>query len=170
MAYELLAGRTPFIGKTPQAVLAAHVTEQVEPLSKHRDQVSPDLESVIMKCLAKKPADRWQSADEMLPHLETMTTSSGGLTPTSTRPIAAVTVGRRRRGWWMALGAVATMVIIGVFGARMMTDEPIRVTVANVRQITHSPMLELFPDISRYPICPPARGCPTSTLAIVLDW
>jgi len=61
MAYELLAGRTPFQGASPQAVLAAHVTEEAEPVSKHRNQVSPELESVVMKCLAKRPADRWQS-------------------------------------------------------------------------------------------------------------
>jgi serine/threonine protein kinase len=38
MAYELLAGRTPFQGASPQAVLAAHVTEEAEPVSKHRDR------------------------------------------------------------------------------------------------------------------------------------
>ncbi|MCZ6754238.1 MAG: protein kinase [Gemmatimonadetes bacterium] len=145
MAYELLAGRTPFQGASPQAVLAAHVTEEPEPVSKYRGQVSPELESVIMKCLAKRPADRWQSADEMLPLLETISSSVGGLTPTGTRPLQAV---RPRRVWWMALGAVATAAVIGVFGARMIKKEPLRVTVANVRQVTHSPMMDIFPDIS----------------------
>ncbi len=92
MAYELLAGRTPFQGATPQAVLAAHVTEEPDPVSKHRDQASGDLEALVMKCLAKQPADRWQSADEMLPHLETLATSSGGLTPAGTMPVKAVSV------------------------------------------------------------------------------
>ncbi len=53
MAYELLAGRTPFQRASPQAVLAAHVTEEPEPVSKHRDHVSGDLEALVMKCLAK---------------------------------------------------------------------------------------------------------------------
>ena len=148
MGYELLAGRTPFHGASPQAVLAAHITEQADPVSKYRDQVAPELESVIMKCLAKRPADRWQSADEMVPLLETMTTSSGGLTPTTTRPIQGITPRPQGRVWWIALGAVATLVVLGVFGARMMREEPLRVTVANVRQVTHSPLLEIFPDIS----------------------
>ena len=148
MAYELLAGRTPFQGASPQAVLAAHVTEDPDPVSKHRDQVSQELEAVVMKCLAKRPADRWQSADEILQRVEMMTTSSGGLTPTATRPVQAVAAGRPRRVWWMALGAVAAVAVIGVFGARMLKEEPLRVTVASVKQVTHSPMMEIFPDIS----------------------
>ncbi len=113
MAYELLAGRTPFVGATPQSILAAHVTEQVEPVSKHRDQVSGELEAVIMKCLAKKPADRWQSAEELLPKLETVVTSSGGLTPTATQPLkvasAAGLLSRRR-----LVGGIGAVLGIGV--------------------------------------------------------
>ena len=48
----------------------------------------------------------------------------------------------------MALGAVAAVTVLAVFGARMMRDEPLRVVVANVRQVTHSPTVDLFPDIS----------------------
>jgi serine/threonine-protein kinase len=148
MAYELLAGRTPFQGASPQAVLAAHVTQEADPLTKHRDQVSVELESVVMRCLAKKPADRWQSAEEMLPLLETMTTSSGGLTPTATRPVPAMAPARPKRVLWMGVGAVAAVGVLAVFGARMMRNEPLRVTVASVMQVTHSPTMDLFPDIS----------------------
>ena len=148
MAYELLTGRPPFQGANAQAVLAAHVTVAAEPVSKHRDQVPSELEAVIMRCLAKRPADRWQGADEMLPFLETPATSSGGLTPTSTRPIPGMVPGSRRRVWWMALGAAAALVAIGVFGARTMRDQPLRVSVTSVRQVTHSPAMEVFPDIS----------------------
>ncbi|MEE8476753.1 MAG: hypothetical protein V3S19_00200, partial [Gemmatimonadales bacterium] len=76
-----------------------------------------EIEAVVMKCLAKKPADRWQTADEMLPLLEVVGTPSGGLTPTDTRPYQATTAakpGLRR----MVLGAIAAMVVIaGGFGA-----------------------------------------------------
>ncbi|HSM17660.1 MAG TPA: hypothetical protein VK845_11775, partial [Gemmatimonadales bacterium] len=50
---------------------------------------------LVMRCLAKKPADRWQSAEEMLGVLEGLATTSGGITPTHTRPTAAVRVGNR---------------------------------------------------------------------------
>jgi len=42
-----------------------------------------------MKCLEKKAADRWQSAEELLPQLEALATPSGGTTPIGTVPVAA---------------------------------------------------------------------------------
>ena len=48
MAYELLTGRTPFLGATPQSILAAHVSDQAEPVSKYRDHVSAELDAVVM--------------------------------------------------------------------------------------------------------------------------
>lgn len=87
MAYELLAGRPPFVGGTPHQVLAAHVTQAPDPLSRYRPGISPALEATVMRCLAKRPADRFQSADELLAQLEPLITPSGGMTPTSTRAI-----------------------------------------------------------------------------------
>ncbi len=90
LAYEMVCGRPPFTGASPQAVMAAHVTETPEPVTKHRSAASENLNVLIMRCLEKKAADRWQSAAELLPQLEAMTTPSGGLTPTGTAPIPAV--------------------------------------------------------------------------------
>jgi predicted Ser/Thr protein kinase len=110
MAYELLCGRPPFSGSTPQRVLAAQVTEQPEPLSKRRDTVSPALEAVIMRCLEKRPADRWQSAGELLQHLEPLFTPSGGMTPTQLTTVGAA----RARGPGRALWAVAGVVVLAL--------------------------------------------------------
>ncbi len=88
LAYELLTGRPPFTGTTPQMVLAAHVTEAPEPVTKHRQAVPPVLAQFVMKCLEKKPSDRWQTAEELLPQLDAVATPSGGLTPTDT-PLCA---------------------------------------------------------------------------------
>jgi tetratricopeptide (TPR) repeat protein len=90
LAYELLTGRPPFTGATPQEVLAAHVTQAPDPVTKYRESVPPALEQLVMKCLEKKAADRWQSADELLPLLEVLATPSGGMTPTGTQPVAAI--------------------------------------------------------------------------------
>jgi Tol biopolymer transport system component/tRNA A-37 threonylcarbamoyl transferase component Bud32 len=148
MAYELLAGRPPFMAATPQGVLAAQVTEAPDPVSKHRDQVPPELEAVVMRCLAKKQADRWQSSADLLPHLETMTTSSGGLTPTGTLPLQAQSAGGGRRVWWMAAGAAAAVVVIAAFGATMMGDDPLTITTSNIRQVTRATEPEMFVALS----------------------
>src|SRR5919112_984742 len=90
LGYELLAGRPPFTGPTSQEILAAHVTQQPQPISTHRPAIPAPLEAVIMKCLAKRPADRWQTTDELLSQLEPLATPSGGSTPTTTRPMTSV--------------------------------------------------------------------------------
>ncbi|MGH7751560.1 MAG: serine/threonine-protein kinase, partial [Gemmatimonadales bacterium] len=90
LAYEMLCGRPPFTGPNPQAVLSAHVTQAPEPCSAHRPAVSGALNELVMRCLEKHPADRWQRAEELLPHFEAMLTPTGGITPTGTQPVAAV--------------------------------------------------------------------------------
>ncbi len=107
MAYELLAGRPPFTGGTPQQVLAAHVTQAPEPVSRYRPAISPALEATVMRCLAKRPADRFQSAEELLAQLEPLVTPSGGMTPTSTRPVEGWKPERRSKlGWGIGVAAV----------------------------------------------------------------
>jgi serine/threonine protein kinase/tetratricopeptide (TPR) repeat protein len=91
LAYELLVGRPPFAGATPQQVLAAHVTTAPEPVDVHRPAVPASLAQLVMRCLEKKPADRPQTAEELLPVLDVLTTTSG-----STTPVAVPTPKRRQ--------------------------------------------------------------------------
>ena len=114
MGYELLAGRPPFTGASPQQVLAAHVTQAPELLSSHRPSLSPALTSVIMKALEKRPADRWQSAEEMLAQLEPLATPSGGVTPTAAlpatpTPVATQPVSRSWPQWAIAAAGLAVL-------------------------------------------------------------
>ncbi len=86
LAYETLTGRTPFIGPNAQSILAAHVTQAPDPVTAHRAAVPPGLAALVMRCLAKKPADRWQAATEVHAQLEGMATPSGGTVPTTAVP------------------------------------------------------------------------------------
>ncbi len=70
VAYEMFAGTAPFTGATVMQVIASHFKKVPDPLSKVRMTVPPALEQVVMKCLEKNPADRWQRAEDMLPLLE----------------------------------------------------------------------------------------------------
>jgi serine/threonine-protein kinase len=114
VAYELLAARPPFTGATPQQVLAAHVTAAAEPVSIHRT-MPPALAALVMRCLEKRPADRWQSAEELITQLEAVLTPSGGITPTATLPVAAASAPRSRR-LPLAIVLGALVVLLG-FGA-----------------------------------------------------
>ncbi|NJD11109.1 MAG: hypothetical protein FIB01_11980 [Gemmatimonadetes bacterium] len=111
VAYELLTGRPVFMGTTPQMVLAAHVSEAPVPISKHRESVPRALEALVLRCLAKQPADRWQSAAELLAQLEALATPRGGLTPLETQPVPAAP-GARRRLLPVALAIAAIAVLM----------------------------------------------------------
>ena len=94
LAYEMLCGRTPFLTASPQAMLAAHLTQAPEPVAQHRKSVSPALSLAVMRCLEKHAADRWQSAGELAAQLEAIATPSGDHAPTGAQ--AAVAPGSRR--------------------------------------------------------------------------
>ena len=98
LAYEMLTGEPPFGGSSAQQILAAHVTEAPAHVTARRDTVPQPLAELIMRCLQKKPADRWQSAEELVTRLEAIATPSGGVTPTTGVPIAGPAAGARRFG------------------------------------------------------------------------
>ena len=55
-----------------------------------RSDLPPILARSVMRCLQKKPEARFQTAEELLPAFESSATPSGGMTPTYTRPVQAV--------------------------------------------------------------------------------
>jgi serine/threonine protein kinase len=110
LAYEMLTGEPPFDRATAQAILSAQVLDAPEDVTARRSNVPPVLGELIMRCLQKEKADRWQTAEEMLPFLETAATPSGGMTPTDTRPIKATLVGKRRSRR-MLIGSVAAALV-----------------------------------------------------------
>jgi serine/threonine-protein kinase len=124
IAFEMLAGRPPFDGATAQQVLAAHVTQAPDPVRKYRDTVPAALDSMVSRCLEKRAADRWQTAEELLPILEGMGTPSGGMTPTDTRPVAALPSSRRSRRLpgWVAIAAVVLVAVTAGVAWMIRTD------------------------------------------------
>jgi len=149
LGYELLAGRPPFTGATPQQVLAAHVTTAPEPVTTHRSTVSPALASVIMRALQKRPADRWQTADEMLAQLEPLTTPSGGMTPTETRPVTAVAApaSPRSRTWGYVLIGMGVVAVAA--GAWLLEHRaPATAALQQAVQLTRSAGIQESPIIT----------------------
>ena len=118
VGYEMLTGATPFPGLNPQQTLAAHVTRAPVPVGQVRDGLSPALDTAVMRCLAKRPADRFQTADELVAALEPLASPSGGITPTQTRPIPAVPAARKpllRREVAIVLAVAALVAALGLW-------------------------------------------------------
>jgi eukaryotic-like serine/threonine-protein kinase len=148
LGYELVVGRTPFVGRTAQEVLAAQVTQHPASLCSQRPACPPSLESVIMRCLEKRPADRWQSADELLAELEPLLTPSGGTTPAMPRPGTAVpsseSVSRWRRWTVPAALVLALAAVLALFLTRPAPE----IQLGRRVQLTLDPGLEIDPALS----------------------
>jgi serine/threonine protein kinase/beta-lactam-binding protein with PASTA domain len=70
LLYELLTGRPPFVGDSPVAVAYQHVREPAVPPSDHDTDLPPEVDAIVMKALAKRVEDRYQSAAAMRNDIE----------------------------------------------------------------------------------------------------
>ena len=77
MAYELLAGRPPFVAKNPQRLLAAQMGDTPDPITAHRPDTPPELAELVMNCLAKDADARPQQAADIVRVLDTVTSGGG---------------------------------------------------------------------------------------------
>ena len=146
LAYEMLTGQPPFHGLNPQQTLAAHITQAPTPLGQRRPGVSPALEQVVMRCLAKRPADRWQTADDLVTALEPLNTPSGDTTPDETVPYQAP-VRRTRRDLLIVAGVVA--VAVAVWGvSRTLAPKPLAISTGRMQQVTHDQLPAIHVAIS----------------------
>ena len=70
VAYEMLTGRPPFEGRPVAQLLAAHATEEPDPVAKRRPNVPVQLAALVMACLEKHPADRPRDANAVISALD----------------------------------------------------------------------------------------------------
>ena len=141
VAYELLTGQPPFTGANAQALLSAHLTQAPQPITVHRPAVAAALDALVMKCLEKQPADRWQNAGELLFALDALAMPSGETPPLTVRS------GRARRA---SMIAATSVLLAGVaFAAWQLVphDSPpgeTRVAVARFENRTGADSMQSF--------------------------
>ncbi|HWA75810.1 MAG TPA: serine/threonine-protein kinase [Polyangiaceae bacterium] len=89
--YELLTGKLPFSARTPMEYIQKHVTEPVIPFAERvpERKFPPGLEAVIVKALAKRPEDRYQTAADFAEALRPFAGAAGQAIPRS-RPASAL--------------------------------------------------------------------------------
>jgi beta-lactam-binding protein with PASTA domain/predicted Ser/Thr protein kinase len=156
--YELLTGRPPFQGESAVSVAYQHVSETPVPPSQVDPAVPPALDPLVLKSLAKDPADRYQSANEFkadveramagLPVTGTIPTLRATVPPTANtaaiQPVAAgepAQAGSGKRSPWAWLGV--TVLVLAVAAAALFlgrnlfdTGSGERVTVPDVVGMT----------------------------------
>ena len=157
LLYELLTGRPPFVGDSPVAVAYQHVREPAAPPSDHDTDLPPEVDAIVMKALAKRLEERYQSAAAMRSDIERYL---AGRPVHATVPPAPTTAlipavaatdtteplppeeeedeGRRRTGLMIALGllVVALIGLAAYLLPRMFESTPDQVQVPNLIGLT----------------------------------
>lgn len=114
--FEMLTGRVPFDGDSPVAIAMKQVSESPPPPSNINPAVPPALDSVVLRALAKDPANRYASAAEMHSALDAAE-ANPQLSGHTERYEAFVPPPEDRednRKWWWIAGAVALLALIAV--------------------------------------------------------
>ncbi|HEY6447490.1 MAG TPA: serine/threonine-protein kinase [Acidobacteriaceae bacterium] len=132
--YEMLAGRKPFQADTAYSVLNAHLNEAPVPPQQINPQLPAGLNEIVMRAIAKAPADRFQTADDFRNAIRgvqqqraqaaapTQTPQSGfapaaqaGFAPVAVPAARPAAAAKSQRGLWIGVGvAVALLALIGV--------------------------------------------------------
>jgi hypothetical protein len=137
LGYELLAGEAPFKASSPQETMAAQLTRAPESIAKRRPDAPAALASLLTRCLAKNPADRPQTATEVVSLLDSLEISSGAMAP-----MRAFTPVRM----WVLGGAVAAAAIAAItFWPRH--EEPAPTTT--IAAASDSPLVQTVPVLTR---------------------
>lgn len=140
--YEMLTGRVPFDDSNPVTVAYKQVREDPIPPSVIDPDIPPTLEAVVMKAMAKNPANRYQTAQEMkadlLRFLEGMPVTATPVLPGApTQAVGPVVESSKGRPWgWISAGIVAFLVVAGVVLALVLAGGGAKVEVPNLQGMT----------------------------------
>ncbi len=162
LLYELLTGRPPFVGDSPVAVAYQHVREPALPPSDHDTDLPPEIDAIVMKALAKRVEDRYQSAAAMRSDIERYLAGrpvQAQVPPPAPAPYptAATAVvpqvpaeeeetSRGRTGLLVALGLLIVVLVAGAayLMPRLFESAPEEVAVPNVIDRTENQARKLI--------------------------
>jgi len=117
--YEMATGRHAFEGKSQASLIASILKEMPQPISSVTSVTPPALDRIVMRCLAKDPEDRYQTARDVL--LELRWVSEAGSRAGIPAPVAARRKSRERLAWGIAgIGTIATL----LFAANAILNRP----------------------------------------------
>ncbi len=145
--YELLTGRVPFQSDTPFAVIHDHIYTPLPLPTAVNPNLPAALERVLLKAMAKEPADRYDSALDLAAAVQDAVTGAALAPPArpapaappvsapEPRPVSAKETPRnKKRGWVLALGGLAALAAAAVVAVLLLSgrgDEPSPATVVN---------------------------------------
>jgi serine/threonine-protein kinase len=119
LAYELVTGRSPFGGRSPQMVAAAHLKDAPPSLGETRPEADPELREIVRSCLAKEAEER-PEAGELARRLHP---SAGGLLEWPPPGLEGLQGGFRRPAVFLLIGSAGVLVpsLLGIAGGSFAT-------------------------------------------------
>jgi hypothetical protein len=176
--YELVTGRTPFAAETPLALVLKHIHDPLPPPRSLDPSVPDDLERVILKALAKNPADRYQTAGEFVRALNETTIEEpvqvdpppiigavrpeGPPTPTPRRAVSGV---------WITAGALGVLVLVlAAIGGMFRLSQSARPGAISSRPVSVVPIATMAPAATLHPIpSTPSARVPQQTVGMAMS-
>jgi len=157
VGYEMLIGTPPFHGRTPQAILAAQISEAPPPLAARRSDLPAALVDILMQCLEKDPARRPRSATDITRRLESPAVVSGKFA------VSPATVRRGTRRLY-ALGALVLLaIIVSWLALRSRSTSGVAAPGATTAQAVSS---DIGPSIAVLPLTAAGGGARESGIAL----
>ncbi len=137
LLYELVTGAPPFVGDSPVAVAYQHVREEPEPPSAYDETLPPAVDAVVLKAMAKQPAARYQSAQEMREDLLRAHAGEPVAAPAPAvvevvpvvEPVPVVPPPRGPARRWVLRGALGLLLAALLLGSAVVTRDRARTTV-----------------------------------------
>ena len=160
--YEMLTGLRPFQAETAYALLNAHLNEAPEPPDLVNPLISPELNNIVLRAMAKAPDRRFQTAEEFRTALCNLKEAGAECNAPKAIPIAvpvsaegpAARQSKSYRGLWLSLGAgsaIVAMILAATFVPRMVA--------------THAGQNSVTPATDNIPAPPPSNSAKPSQLA-----
>jgi serine/threonine protein kinase len=119
--FEMLTGQVPFSADTPFATIHDHIYTPLPLPSTINPDIDPAVERTLLKALAKDPADRFATADELLASLESTLGVQIASPPTADETLASVSPAaktkieqprKKGRPWWVWAGGTALILLV----------------------------------------------------------
>jgi len=150
--YEMVTGQLPFEGDTPLSIAMKHKSEDFIAPKLLNSQIPDDLNNLILKCLEKAKADRYQTVEELsrdISRIEKKIPLTKRVVPKK-KPSTSreITVKFNLKKVFIAAFVIIILITIAAYlllrQGRMDTD----ITIGTTKQISYEPGLELDPNIS----------------------